>query len=117
MTTATLPSATIDRWAGGTSPYGVSWQKLMMWWFIISDALLFAGFLSAYGFNRLAAGAWPDRTRVFHMEFIAAMTFVLISSSATMATAVAAAQRGDRRNAARFLLATVVGGLGFLGMQ
>jgi cytochrome c oxidase subunit III len=119
MTTATSAPdvTTTNRWGGGVSPYGVSWQKLMMWWFIISDALLFAGFLAAYGFNRLASDAWPDRSQVFHMHFIAAMTFVLISSSATMATAVAAAQRGDRTNTVRFLLATLVGGVGFLGMQ
>lgn len=105
------------RWQGGVSPWGMSWQKLMMWLFIVSDALLFAGFLAAYGFQRLAAETWPDRNRVFHMEFITAMTFILISSSATMATAVGAAKRGDAKTMARFLALTILGGLCFLGMQ
>lgn len=97
--------------------YGTSWQKTMMWLFIVSDGLLFGAFLASYGFKRLAAGAWPDRAQVFHMTFIAAMTFVLISSSATMATAVAAARRGHMKQASQFVWATLLGGAGFLGMQ
>lgn len=111
------PLPVADRWDGGGSPYNVSWQKLMMWLFIVSDALLFAGFLAAYGFNRLASESWPDRTHVFHMSFITAMTFVLISSSATMATAVAAARKGDQKTSSLFVLLTALGGLSFLGMQ
>jgi len=105
------------RWGGGVSPFGISWQKMFMWWFIVTDALLFASFLASYGFNRLASASWPDQSEVFHMDFIAAMTFVLITSSATMATAVAASRRGDSRIALRFLLLTIVGGVCFLGMQ
>jgi len=104
-------------WGGGVSPFGVSWRKLMMWFFIVGDALLFAGFLAAYGFARLASPQWPQRAEIFHLSFIAAMTFVLISSSATMATAVAAAQRGNRKDLLTFLLLTILGGLIFLGMQ
>ncbi|MBI4583911.1 MAG: cytochrome c oxidase subunit 3 [Planctomycetes bacterium] len=107
----------IAHWGGGASPFGISWRKMMMWWFIVSDALLFAGFLASYGFNRLASDVWPDRTQVFHMNFIVAMTFILISSSATMATAVAAASKRDRKVILRFLLLTLLGGICFLGMQ
>lgn len=109
--------------AGGThleneAPFfGTSWQKLMIWTFIVTDGLMFAGFLGGYGFVRLASPAWPDRGEVFQLKLIALMTFVLISSSATMASAVAASQRGDRKDLVRFLLFTVVGGLCFLGMQ
>jgi cytochrome c oxidase subunit 3 len=97
--------------------FGTSWQKLMMWSFIIGDALLFGAFLASYGFHRLGSETWPDRAKVFHMNFIAAMTFTLITSSATMATAVGAARRGDLKNAGRFVWLTVLGGLGFLGCQ
>ncbi|MBI1955027.1 MAG: cytochrome c oxidase subunit 3 [Acidobacteria bacterium] len=99
------------------SPFGVSWQKLMMWVFIVIDALLFAGLLASYGFVRLASPVWPKQSEVFHLELIGLMTFLLISSSATMASAVGAAQRGNRAQATRFLLLTMLGGLGFLGMQ
>jgi cytochrome c oxidase subunit 3 len=93
------------------------WRKVMMWIFIITDGLLFAGFLASYGLARLAAVDWPDQSQVFSITFISAMTFVLISSSATMATAVAAARNGERATGVRALLATLAGGLVFLGMQ
>ncbi|MBI4481403.1 MAG: cytochrome c oxidase subunit 3 [Acidobacteria bacterium] len=106
-----------SHWGGGVSPFAVGWNKLMMWLFIITDALLFAGLLSGYGFVRQISPQWPDRSEVFHLEFIALMTFILISSSATMATAVGAARQGNRKMATRFVLLTVLGGLAFLGMQ
>lgn len=104
-------------WGGAGSPFAVSWQKLMMWVFIVTDALLFAGLLAGYGFVRLANPTWPSQAEVFHLGFIGAMTFVLISSSATMASAVAAARENKRTLATKFLLLTVLGGLCFLGMQ
>jgi len=102
---------------GAPTPFGASWQKLMMWVFIVVDALMFAGFLGGYGFVRLASPAWPDRGEVFYLPLIALMTFILISSSATMACAVAAARQSDRRMLVRFLWLTVLGGSCFLGMQ
>jgi cytochrome c oxidase subunit 3 len=113
MTIATTES----RWTSGLSPFGMSWQKFMMWWFIVTDALLFAGFLGGYGFSRLGSANWPDPDRVFSIPFLTAMTFVLISSSATMACAVAAAGAGDAKAVAKFVGFTILGGLCFLGMQ
>jgi cytochrome c oxidase subunit III len=99
------------------TPFGMSWQKAMMWIFIITDGLLFAAFLASYGFARTAAPSWPDSREVFHLWFISVMTFVLISSSATMASAVAAARVGALGTASRFILATLLGGILFLSMQ
>src|SRR5205807_9261332 len=79
-------------WGGGKSPFGTSWSKFMMWIFIISDALTFAGFLIAYGFVRGISQEWPKQTEVFNMVLITFMTFALISSSAVMAMAVGAAR-------------------------
>ncbi len=107
----------IDRWGGGTCPFEAGWRKVMMWSFIITDGLLFAGFLASYGYARIAVGAWPDQSQVFSVPYIAAMTFVLISSSATMAAAVQAARDTHRAAAVRYVLLTAVGGLIFLGMQ
>ena len=92
----------------------------MMWLFIVNDALLFAGFLTAYMFCRLSTAdvvPWPDRAEVFSLNFITAMTFILITSSATMAMAVKASRFGDTRMATRMTLLTAIGGLVFLGMQ
>lgn len=104
-------------WEGGTSPFQVSWQKLMMWFFLVSDALLFAGFLVAYGYVRLSSDSWPDQGEVFTMALIGVMTFVLITSSATMASAVGGARDGDLIRARKFVIMTAVGGVLFLGMQ
>ena len=106
-----------DRWAGGTCPFDAGWRKVMMWTFIITDGLLFAGFLASYGYARIMSGGWPNQSEVFSIPMIALMTFILISSSATMASAVAAAQSGDRKGVSRFMLLTIVGGAIFLGMQ
>ena len=89
----------------------------MMWWFIVTDGLLFAGFLASYGYARLLAFHWPQQSDVFSLKYIAAMTFVLITSSATMASAVQDAKDGKQRGALKFVLLTAVGGLVFLGMQ
>ena len=104
-------------WRGGVSPFAVSWRKLMMWLFIITDGLLFAGLLAGYGFVRLASPRWPNRAEIFHLDFIALMTFILITSSATMATAGGAARQGRPKTVVRFLLLTILGGLSFLGCQ
>jgi len=105
-----------SRWMGGECPFAAGWKKVMMWVFIIGDAILFAGFLSAYGYARAMAPDWPAADQVFNLGLIGMMTFVLISSSATMAAAVAMA-KVDRARASMFLWATVVGGLVFLSMQ
>ena len=99
------------------SLFGVSWQKLMMWIFIVSDGLVFAGFLASYGFARLAVPDWPPMEEVFSLTFISMMTFVLITSSATMASAVEAFARKDSKKAFNFILLTVLAGSVFLGMQ
>ena len=104
-------------WGGGRSPFGTSWSKFMMWIFIVSDALTFAAFLIAYGFMRRISPEWPKQTEVFNMVLITFMTFVLISSSAVMAMAVAAARASNPKLAVRFLALTIVGGFIFLGCQ
>jgi len=109
--------APTDVWAGGVSPFGMSWGKFMMWIFLLSDAFTFGGLLTAYGAVRMAAGAWPVATEIFRIGFVGTMTFILICSSATMAVAVNAARRREHRLVETFLLLTILGGLTFLGMQ
>jgi cytochrome c oxidase subunit 3 len=106
-----------DRWSGGVCPFEAGWRKVMMWAFIVTDGLLFAGLLGSYGYARLMSARWPDPAVVFDLRLIALMTFILISTSATMASAVGAARDGHRPATLRWLLYTVLGGLCFLGMQ
>jgi cytochrome c oxidase subunit 3 len=107
--------------------YHVSWGKLMMWIFLLSDTFIFGSFLTGYMTVRLGAtDAWPNPSEVFALTIaghtlplilIAIMTFVLITSSGTMAMAVNFAYRGDRRMAARLMLVTALFGAMFVGMQ
>jgi cytochrome c oxidase subunit 3 len=112
-------AATMEaHWGGGAAPFGASWQKTMMWIFIVTDGLLFSGLLCAYGFLRQASvQPWPRQSEVFSIPFIALMTFILITSSMTMGSAVTAARLGDRAKALRYLIFTIVGGACFLGCQ
>src|SRR5215471_20295844 len=99
------------------SLFGTSSIKLGIWLFIVSDALPFAALLASYGFMRLLSPRWPVQTHVFDMRLITFMTFALISSSALMAMAVAAARNQNKSHAIRFLMATIGGGLVFLACQ
>jgi cytochrome c oxidase subunit 3 len=112
-------AAAVDaHWGGGVSPFGASWQKTMMWIFIVTDALLFSGLLCGYAYLRMAGQlTWPETGKVFSIPFIALMTFILITSSMTMGTAVTAARLGDRKKALANLIWTIVGGTAFLGCQ
>lgn len=110
-------STAASEWSGGRSPFGIGWPKLMMWLFLVQDTLAFAGLLTGYGVMRLSLGRWPAQAEVFNLYLVGAMTFILICSSATMAVAVAASRRGDRRKVQIYLLLTAVGGLLFLGGQ
>lgn len=116
-------------WGGNNvSPYGASYGKLMMWFFLISDALTFTGFLSAYGFYRhYYSSIWPSAENVFtHFPFmhgnhpllyVALMTFILIMSSVTMVLAVEAGHRMDKKGVTLWLGLTLVGGAIFVGSQ
>ncbi|MBF8222114.1 cytochrome c oxidase subunit 3 [Halomonas sp. 328] len=117
----------VDDWAADRRVFDVPWDKAMMWLFILSDVFIFACFLVGYMALRIAAtDPWPDASEVFALSLggepiplllIAIMTFVLISSSGTMALAVKFAHEGKRRLTAWLLWLTALLGLVFLGMQ
>ena len=101
MSTTTVPTSTENNvWGGGNKPLNSSYGKMMMWFFIVSDALTFSGFLVAYGFSRFKnIDSWPIADEVFThfpflhgvdapMYYVALMTFILIFSSVTMVIAV-----------------------------
>ena len=107
----------LSLWGGGVCPFAAGWRKVMMWAFIITDGLLFAGFLAGYGYARLMSTTWPDQAEVFDLRLIALMTFVLITSSATMACAVGTPADAPRSVRLRWIVLTIAGGAVFLSMQ
>ena len=113
---------------GGNPPLKASYGKMMMWFFIVSDALTFSGFLAAYGFSRFKfIDSWPIADEVFtHIPFyhepmpmiyVAFMTFVLIMSSVTMVLAVDAGHEMKKAKVTFYMLLTIFGGLIFVGSQ
>ena len=117
-----------DTWGGGNKPLGASYGKMMMWFFIMSDALTFSGFLGAYGLMRFKfIDSWPIADEVFThvpfvhgdypMYYVAFMTFVLIFSSVTMVLALDAGHHLKKGKVIFYMLLTIIGGLIFLGSQ
>lgn len=115
-------------WSGGRSPYNIEYGKLMMWFFLMSDAFTFGAFLISYGTIRFSSNGWPDPNEAFKafpgfagvslpLVFVSLMTFILIMSSVTMVLAVAAGHNGDRKKVTFYMILTIIGGLAFLSCQ
>jgi cytochrome c oxidase subunit 3 len=127
--TVTTANSEENTWGGGNEPMGASYGKLMMWFFIVSDALTFSGFLAAYGFSRFKfIETWPLADEVFThfpflhgvsapMYYVALMTFILIFSSVTMVLAVDAGHHLNKAKVTFYMFLTIIGGLIFVGSQ
>ena len=107
--------------------FHVPWGKAMMWIFLLSDTFIFSCFLIGYMNVRMTTSVnWPIPSEVFALSFggqpiplilIAIMTFVLITSSGTMALAVNYGYRADKKKTVILMLATAALGATFVGMQ
>ena len=114
-------------WSSDVQTFKVRWSKAMMWIFLLSDTFIFGSFLSSYMAVRLTTTVpWPNTSTVFALHvggtevpllLIAIMTFILISSSGTMAMGVSAAYKKQRVKTGVLILLTALGGLAFVGMQ
>ena len=115
-------------WNGGRSPFNLEYGKLMMWYFLMSDAFTFGAFLISYGTIRFSQNFWADPNVVFNafpgaghanlpLAFVSVMTFILIISSVTMVLAVHAGHKGDRNGVIKWMLWTILGGVAFLLCQ
>jgi cytochrome c oxidase subunit 3 len=116
-------------WSGGRSPFNVEYGKIMMWFFLLSDAFTFSSLLISYGALRFSAAVWPAADKVFQsipgtsidhgapLVFVGIMTFILILSSVTMVMAVEAGHRNAKKEVFWWMIATIVGGFMFLSCQ
>ncbi len=117
----------IDDWARDKQVFGMPWGKAMMWIFLLSDTFIFSCFLVGYMKVRMSTtDPWPNPSQVFGLEvfgvsvpllLIAIMTFILITSSGTMALAVNMGYRKDKKKTFWLMVATAVLGASFVGMQ
>ncbi|MFD0794695.1 cytochrome c oxidase subunit 3 [Mucilaginibacter litoreus] len=115
-------------WSGGKSPFNVEYGKMMMWFFLLSDAFTFSSLLIAYGALRFSSNSWPAADLIFQsvpgmidhgapLVFVGLMTFILIMSSVTMVLAVEAGHRMARKEVVTWMILTIIGGFMFLGCQ
>lgn len=117
----------VTDWSAERRVFDMPWGKAMMWLFVLSDVFIFACFLVGYMVLRIASvEPWPDASEVFALTvaghsvpllLIAIMTFILISSSGTMALAVKYGYERNRRMTALMLGLTALLGASFVGMQ
>ena len=126
-----MDSVTVHKtkwWSGGKSPFNIEYGKVMMWYFLMSDAFTFGAFLISYGSIRFSQNFWPDPNVVFNafpgaghanlpLAFVSVMTFILIMSSVTMVLAVHEGHRGNKHGVVKWMLWTICGGLAFLLCQ
>jgi cytochrome c oxidase subunit 3 len=115
-------------WSGGRSPFNVEYGKMMMWFFLLSDAFTFSSLLISYGSLRFSMPTWPAADKVFQsvpgilesgapLVFVGLMTFILIMSSVTMVLAVEAGHRNSKKEVVTWMILTIIGGFMFLGCQ
>lgn len=142
MSSHSTTLSSTNLWGGGIEPLKASYGKLMMWFFLMSDAFTFSALLITYALIRHNHGVyegeldqfifsdqyWPIPEKVFNafpfmghadlpLAFVGLMTFILIMSSVTMVLAVEAGQRRDQKDVEKWMLWTIVGGFFFLGSQ
>ncbi len=125
---ATAAVTRTNWWNGGRSPFNVEYGKLMMWYFLMSDAFTFGAFLISYGTIRFSQNYWPNPNEVFNafpgaghtnlpLAFVSLMTFILIMSSVTMVLAVHEGHHNNKAGVVKWLAWTILGGAAFLGCQ
>ena len=100
---ATLRSAT-----------GIPTGRLAIWWVLASEVVIFGGLIGSYLMHRLGHPEWADAAAVTNTMIGAINTFVLLSSSFTAVLAHQAAEHGDGKKAAKYLLFTIGGALTFV---
>jgi len=117
----------VSDWSNDRTVFDMPWSKFMMWVFLLSDTFIFGIFLTAYMSVRMSTvDTWPNSSEVFALTIagehiplvlIAIMTFILITSSGTMALAVNFSYQGDKRKASLLIFITALFGISFVGMQ
>ncbi len=118
----------VEDWSSDQRAFkNVPWGKAMMWIFLLSDTFIFSCFLLSYMTVRMSTTVpWPNPSEIFVLSFggepiplilIAIMTFILISSSGTMAMAVMFGYKKNRKVCALLMVATALFGAMFVGMQ
>ena len=96
---------------------GIPTGRLAIWWVLASEVVIFGGLIASYLMFRLGHPEWADAAAVTNTWIGATNTFVLLSSSFTAVLAHQAAEKGDGKTAAKFLMFTIIGAMTFVGIK
>ncbi|HET9334587.1 MAG TPA: cytochrome c oxidase subunit 3 [Gemmatimonadota bacterium] len=92
--------------------------KLGMWVFLLSEVMFFSSLIGAYIILRFAhPEQWAEPNHVLNVPLTGFNTFMLICSSVTMVKAFAAIEHGDQAGLRKWLIATIILGAAFVGIQ
>ena len=92
--------------------------KLGMWVFLLSEVMFFSSLIGAYIILRFAhPEQWAEPNEVLNVPLTGFNTFMLICSSVTMVKAFAAIEHGDQAGLRKWLIATIILGAAFVGIQ
>lgn len=91
--------------------------KLGFWIFLASECVFFASLIGTYLSLHGRSHSGPMPHEIFDLPLTTVSSFVLLMSSLTMVLAVAAIKQADLKAMQRWLAATAVLGLVFLGFQ
>ncbi len=96
------------------SATGIPTGRLAVWWVLASEVVIFGGLLGSYVMHRIGHPEWAEAAAHTNIWFGAFNTLVLLTSSFTAVLAHQAAESGDGKKAAKYLLMTMGGALTFL---
>jgi heme/copper-type cytochrome/quinol oxidase subunit 3 len=93
-------------------------KKLGMWVFLLSEVMFFTSLIGTYIILRFAhPDHWTNPGVILNVPLTAVNTFLLICSSVTMVKAFASIQEGNQKGLQMWLLATILIGASFVGIQ
>ncbi|HAC05108.1 MAG: cytochrome c oxidase subunit 3 [Gemmatimonadetes bacterium] len=96
------------------SATGIPTGRLAVWWLLASEVVIFGGLLGSYIMHRVGHPEWAEAAAHTQVWFGAFNTLVLLTSSFTAVLAHQAAESGQGKKAAKFLVMTMGGALTFL---
>ncbi len=93
---------------------GLPSGRLAIWWLLVSEIVIFGGLLGSYTILRVVNPQWGAEANHTNLYAGGLNTLVLLTSSLAVVLGHAAAERGNGKQAAKYLVYTVLCGLLFL---
>lgn len=92
-------------------------KSLGFWVYLMTDCVLFATLFVVFAVLRNATAGGPSGAELFDLNFVLLETMILLTSSFTVGLAVLGAERGYKKQAIAWLVATFLLGVAFLALE